>query len=81
MTRQLSHIFFAEALTFIFRDPASVPGWDAAAKHRGIRTRKPEVVDVYIWGGRHMTVRQSFDISDVELSQESTALPGLLRQV
>jgi hypothetical protein len=79
MMRQLSHIFFAEALTFMFGDPASVPGWDVAAKHRRIRNRIPEVVDAYILGGP--VAEQSVDINNVELSQKSTAHCGLLRQV
>jgi hypothetical protein len=36
--RQLSHIFFAEALTFIFGDPASVLDRDVVAKHRESET-------------------------------------------
>jgi hypothetical protein len=79
MMRQLSHIFFAEALTFMFGDPASVPGWDVAAKHRRIRNRIPEVIDVYISGGS--AVEQSIDINNVEFSQKSTALYGLLAQL
>jgi len=72
----LSHIFFAEALTFIFGDPASVPGWDVVAKHRRIRNRIPEVIDVYISGGPCRG--QSVDIDNVELSQKSAAHCGLL---
>ena len=79
MMRQLSHIFFAEALTFIFGDPASVPDWDAIVKHQGIRNRIPGVIDVYISGGS--TMEQSVDIDNVELSQKSTAHCGLLAQV
>ena len=77
MMRQLSHIFFAEALTFIFGDPASVLDRDVVAKHRRIQI--PEVFDVYILGGP--IAEQSVDINDVELSQKSTAHCGLLRQV
>jgi hypothetical protein len=63
MMRQLSHIFFAEALTFIFGDPASVLDRDVVAKHRGIRDRIPEVSDAYILGGP--VAEQSVDIYNV----------------
>ena len=51
MMRQLSHIFFAEALTFIFGDPASVLDRDVVPKHQRIQNQIPEVFDVYILGG------------------------------
>jgi hypothetical protein len=66
MMRQLSHIFLAEALTFIFGDPASVPGWDVVPSTGESANRIPEVFDVYISGdpGDEWSV----DINDVELS-------------
>ena len=46
---------------------------DVAAKHRGIRNRIPEVIDVYISGGHTTRWGGPVDINDVELSQETQA--------
>jgi len=77
MTRHFSHIFFAEAETFIFGDPASVP-IGTSPSSTGDPNRIPVVFDVYILGGRAARHGSPVDINDVGLSQESTALRGLL---
>jgi hypothetical protein len=78
MIRHFSHIFLAEAETFINPDPASILLRDVAvAKHRGIH-QESRVIDRYIVGGQvkpRLGLRdwQSVNINEVVCSQEIAA--------
>ena len=84
MIRHFSHIFLAEAETFIKnRDPASVLRWGRrVAKHRGIQTES-RVIDIYTVGGQEkprLGLRdwQSVDINDVVVHKKSQPASRLL---